>query len=182
MKESKAARRETNVLLLFWLVGVFAILFYLFFLGTSGGQQMGDPLYQGDEGRLGFKHIGLNAPTVNGVTLTGVSQFNTNLTGVSHASRPATAGISVWVVPPTKGTENMIFFNRENTLVSGNTLYVVLLNPGTGVTACTNLAYTPGVSRFVVSGTAMSNMLGIFAIGATEWGVKASGTLTVENR
>lgn len=163
-----------------WSILFGLLLFSWICYSPVEGVNLGDQVEQGDEGRLGFAHIPLGPSSAAGVTVSGVSQFNTSLTGVSQAARPMGAGITVWISPPTKGSESMFFFNKENTAISGNTLYIHLLNPGTGVTNFSNTACTPGVSKYTLAGDVLANTLIIFATGETVWGTKTAGSVPVE--
>ena len=120
--------------------------------------------------------LGLNSNT--GVTLSGVSCFNRAITGVSNPARPATAGISVFLVAPANG-ENWWAYNETNTSSAGTTLYII---PGSGVTIISNLQCIGGSSKYVVSGDPLYNGLVFWAgePGTSTYVVRAWGTPRVE--
>ncbi len=120
---------------------------------------------------------GLAVASIGDTTISGNSLFNTSVTGASNIARSPDSGQTFYVVSPGGG-ENLWFFNRDDTAENGTTLYIHVGEAGD--TVYSNTPCTPGVSKYVLAGTAMQKKLVIWSDGVSTYNVDTSGSPTVE--
>lgn len=143
--------------------------------GVWGGT--GEVLYDGKTdqtvtGKINFVNVGANATA----TLSGASIFGCAVTGAANGARPVTSGITLIAVSPSGG-ENFWIYNNDDTSISGETLYVHF---APGDTVVSNVPCTPGVSKYVIAGTAMEKKLVLWSNGTSTWVIDAIGDPDVE--
>lgn len=110
------------------------------------------------------------------VTMSGTCIFGTLISGGSNAARPPTSGITLYFLSATGSGANALIYNADDTAKSGNSIYVIM---PLGDSVISDIAMTPGVSRYGISGTTLEKTLYIVDTGVSKWTVKTSGTPSI---
>lgn len=117
------------------------------------------------------------------VLLSGASLQGRPITGASNAARAPDAGISVYIVSPEVGM-SFWAYNQDDTLEpgGGNTLFIHFEDPVSGGTmdVISDVTCTPGVSKYVLSGTTLQKRLVAWSSEVSKWTVLTAGGPTVE--